>query len=297
MPYNIAVTSGLWGIQRPQWLLGLAKKMSSVTTYGVNWVQADIETSSTAELFEPNFVDGIVRAKDDLGINWGMHGELGSTMAWESAVGLFWVVSHRKLHQYLDQLYQKFVKPGRKKYRPAFIDFHISNDITMGFLLDRFRRAGYLTVDFNGREDWSKLIDKHRDLEEWFTKNVLPVILAREVPTLNLRDIKQYEESQRYAWWKEITSQTHGVGRILIEEIAYIIIAKYLELKKNDPYEPLWKIFFPTINSMGDLEKKWGKKLIDPVTGEFYLHPDIVAMVGERYIIGHFETPIQDVLY
>src|SRR2546428_3605485 len=165
MPYEIAVTSGLWSIERPPSLLGLAKKMSSITTYGVNWVQADMETYSTAELFEPDFVSGIIRAKDDLGINWGMHGELGQLMAWESALGLFWVTSHRKLHQYLDQIYEKFIKPGRKKYRPSYIDFHISNDITIGFLVERFRRAGYLTVDFNGSEDWTHLIKSVEGLQ------------------------------------------------------------------------------------------------------------------------------------
>lgn len=89
--------------------------------------------------------------------------------------------------------------------------------------------------------------------------------------------------------WLEYSRMRFTAGSISDEEVAYAIIAKYLELKRNDPNEPLWKLFFGE-KTMKELENEWKKPLINVNTNEIYLHPDIIAMVGCRYIIGHFQT-------
>ncbi len=89
--------------------------------------------------------------------------------------------------------------------------------------------------------------------------------------------------------WLEYSSLRYTKGSITDEEVAYSIVAKYLELKRDDPNEPLWKLFFGE-KTIEQLEVEWGKKLIDLQTKEIYLHPDVIAMIGSRYIMGHFEA-------
>ncbi|MBI2545371.1 MAG: hypothetical protein HYW22_02105 [Candidatus Aenigmarchaeota archaeon] len=95
--------------------------------------------------------------------------------------------------------------------------------------------------------------------------------------------------------WLEYSRMRFNRGAITDEEVAYAVITKYLELKRNDPKEPLWKLFFgdKTIDEMeGKIgeKKKWEKPLINIDTNEIYLHPDVIAMVACRYILGHFDS-------
>jgi hypothetical protein len=376
--YRLAVASGFYigpGTAPPELVLGLGTKVSSITTYGVRVVQADIQVTSTAELFDPMLLDQIAAAVDRLGIEWAMHGEIGQHVAFESAIQVLWNISHRKLHQYLDLFYERFVQPKKEKYLPTYVNFHISNMSTIGYIIERFRYAGLLTVDFHGNANWKEFLDKEPALKEWFLDNVLYIIFLREaaifgteeeiedrliweaataggaLPSkfLNLivklipnvaaklekKDTELIEEMQKYIerrvepsevvrrllqaeiqqrrkeleikkaikeivyeYWATIAATRFGYGAIPIEEVAYAIVAKYLELHKDDPKEPLWKLFFKD-KTLKDLEEEWGKppkKLVDKETGTVYLHPDIVAMVAARYIIGHFETNLESVL-
>ncbi len=98
-----------------------------------------------------------------------------------------------------------------------------------------------------------------------------------------------------YKSWLDLTALRNLRGAVSYEEWAYAIVAKYLEFKKDDPKEPLWKSFFGS-KSMDDLEAEWTTpektiKLFDKYRGTVNLMPDIVAMVAARYIIGHFNKP------
>jgi len=312
MAYKIAVSSGLYRIAQDLNLLGLGRKVTSVATYGVNYVQADVENPS--EFVEPNFVEQIKHAKDGLGIEWGLHGEIDQTVAFEVALEILWKQAQRRLHQYLDLLYEKFIENKMNDYRPSYIDFHVSQFPVIGFIVERYRFAGYVTVDFNGKSDWSELLEKEPKLLQWFKESgLLETLLSREIAIRRIEEwkeiiSKEFEEKTKrkptdqeiydliYKEWIATTSRSHGRGSIPIEDFAYVIVAKYLEIKKNDPSEPLWKLFFGN-KSMSDLEKDWGKKIYDHQKGEVYLHPDLTAMVASRYIIGHFKAePLKEYL-
>ncbi|MBI2542650.1 MAG: hypothetical protein HYW24_00470 [Candidatus Aenigmarchaeota archaeon] len=347
MPYEIAMSSGLGSIGRDPNLMGIGKKIPSILTYGLNVVQVDLETFTTAELFEPEVENLVKRFVDDLKIKWVMHGEIGQSVAFETALQQVWRQAHRKLHQYMDSLYDKFVKPkDMKKYLPGYIDFHISNMMSIGYFAERFRVAGVPMLDFNGNNSWTELLDKNQKLKDWFKKEILLLVYGREVPiaVTSTEDVKERirfnmmrEIFQRYAdehreeinriaqelsargiqptenalmqeffnrhhelrpseeqvldsiyrEWEEATAIRYVRGAITDEELAYVVIAKYLEFSKNDPKEPLWKLFFGD-KAMGDLEAQWKTKKLVNKNGEIYLDPEIVAIVAIRYIFGHF---------
>ncbi len=350
MAYHLTVSSGLGSIGRDPNLMGLGKKVPSILTYGVDTVQADMETYTSAELFEPEVEHLIKRFIDDLGIKWVMHGEIGQTVAFETALQQVWRQAHRRLHQYMDALYGKFIKPKKMSgYLPGYIDFHISNMMSIGYFAERYRLAGIPMLDFKGRNSWSHLLDENPDLKQWFKRDILLFVYGREVPIaitsteevfnrfrerLTVDNVQRYMDVHKeevnkiaeelasggiqptfealmrelvkrhpelvpgndqildgiYREWEQATAIRFVKGAITDEELAYAVIAKYLELKKNDPNEPLWKMYFQD-RSMADLEEKWApKKLIDRATGEIYLDPEIVAMVATRYVLGHFEV-------
>jgi len=322
MTYEIGVSTGWWSIARTEDLLGLAKKLSNITTFGVKYAQVDFE--SVAEFREPEVVRKIKQLIDSLGIKWGAHGEIGEFMAWESALEVIWKQSHRRLHQYLDTIYENFIKSGYQDYRPEYINFHSSNLPTIGLFVERYRYAGHLTVDFKGNADWDKFLREgiekdpaKKALFDWFKHNLLYFLIGREsgVAMMSVEDIKRHianyavtkekiagEELLKdeeklleygYEMWVDLSRLRFAKGSITQEEIAYLIVARYLYEKRNDPSEPIWKLFFGE-KSWEDLEKEWEingapVKMIDLEKGMINLMPEIVAAVACRYIIGHFQ--------
>lgn len=185
--YEIGVTSGWYGIAKSRDLLGMANKIAAVATQGANYVQVDFE--NTSEFVEPDVIDRLRQVVEDLKMKWGAHGEIGELMGWEGAMEVIWIQSHRRLHQYLDGLYDYFVKgknqrPGKDyfKYRPQYLNFHASNLHPIGLFVERFRYAGHVQMDFNGKENWEDLLNdpKNKKLKRWFQKNILFYIYARE---------------------------------------------------------------------------------------------------------------------
>ena len=337
MPYKIGISTGWWSIAKVPELLGLGRKLGSITTYGVNYAQVDFE--STAEFMEPEVVKKIKRIVDSLGIRWGAHGEIGEYMAWESALEIIWKQSHRRLHQYLDAIYENFIKSGYDSYKPEYINFHASNMPSIGMFVERFRYMGHITVDFTGKPDWDEFLKKDletdpakKNLFNWFKHNLLFFLIGREagIAFTSLDDIKKHiiayaieqeikeelktkpsltkEEQEEianritkkltesedellergYEMWLELTRLRYAQASISQEEIAYLIIARYLYEKRNESREPLWKLFFGD-KKWEDLEKEWNRKIIEFEKGLIHLMPEVVAMVSARYIIGHFE--------
>lgn len=354
MPYNIAVTSGLWSIARGRDLAGIKAKISQVLTQGVNSIQVDLD--SVSELTEPGIEDTIRRFVDDLGVKWVMHAEIIEETALETAMQTTWRHSQRRLHMYLDTMYEKFVKKGLKKLLPEYVNFHISIMMSMGYFGERYRIAGMPMVTLDGEYDWfTKFlnIDENAELIDWFRKEMVMIVIGREAPVaatptelkdrsrhkiayknfqnmesenpsefgrrvqefqrnnnrqVNPNDIedlkkivgepnKEDVDNDLVNLWLEYSRMRYNKGAITDEEVAYAIIAKYLELKRNDPKEPLWKLFFGN-KTIDELEteldkngrKMWEKPLINIDTNEVYLHPDVIAMVACRYILGHFDS-------
>ena len=348
MSYKIGVSSGWWSITKSEELLGLARKLGSATTYGVNFVQVDFE--SIAEFQEPDVVRNIKRMVDTLQMEWGMHGEIGETMALDCALEVLWKRSHMRLHQYLDAIYYKFIlEEDYREYIPKFIVFHASIMPTIAMIVERFRYAGNLTVDLQGELDWINFITREEKLKKWVEDSGLLYFLIgresalalgsideikdriaewaigkeaekeevkkriqerveelmksgipqREGVSIALEEIKKEirenpNKLNEYAWrfFREVTKIRFVEGAISYEDVAYLIVARYLFEKREDPKEPLWKLFFPDYCD----EKGWDRlqsekfkiNFFDLQKGEVRLPPEIVAIVASRYIIGHF---------
>ena len=384
--YIVGVSSGMYGIAHDTTIgLGFGTKMQQITTYGVRFVMVNMETATSTEFFDPELVAKLKISIDNLNIDWGIHGEIGEHVALESALEIRWKQSHRRLHQYLDYLYEFFVKDPQmgKKYLPKFVNIHISNSASLAYIVERGRFIRQFTVDFKGRFDWTQLLEEVPELKKWFKENLIGGMeIARTgLPSLGM-EAQQYwmlpisqefierisqrrgavrfhletgryeaaapeeqsriraeqrelarrqEEAERlvrqrleelkkmkpdewvtladrldpetkellieylYNFWIAFGAAEYGRGVIQNEDMAYMLMAKYLEFKKDDPKEPIWKIFFGD-KSIADLEKDWGRPLIDPKTRYIFMHPDIVAAVGIRYIIGHFETEVGGII-
>jgi hypothetical protein len=193
MSYKIGVSSGWWGIAKSEELLGLARKIGSTATYGVNFVQVDFE--SVAEFQEPDIVKNIKRLIDTLQVDWGMHGEIGEMMALESALEILWRHSHRRLHQYLDTIYLKFwVEGDYREYIPRYIVFHASNTLTIAMIVERYRYAGQMTVTPFGDANWAEFISKNKGLKEWVEKSNLLYFLIGKESALGFISIEEIKD-------------------------------------------------------------------------------------------------------
>lgn len=384
--YIVGVSTGMWGIAHdPSIGLGFGSKIQQITTYGVKFVMVNMETTTSTEFFDPELVAKLRIAIDNLNIDWGIHGEIGDHVALESALEINWKQSHRRLHQYVDYLYEFFVKDKEMgaKYLPKFVNMHIANSTSLAFIVERYRVSRQITVDFKGRFDWTTLLEEEAMLKKWFKDTLMGGIEISRVglPSLGVEaqqyymspvfqefinrvserraggrfslesgrfeaatpeeqarlqaETKRLEEQEKqrqqfvkqrleelkkmkpddwitladrmppedkellveylYNFWMAFGAAEYGRGTIQNEDLAYVIVAKYLEFKRDDPKEPVWKLFFGD-KSMQDLEKEWERALIDPKTKYIFLHPDIVAAVSIRYILGHFEAKVGGII-
>lgn len=255
MSYIIGVSSGWWGVARSDELLGLSSKIGSTATYGVNFVQVDFE--SIAEFQEPDVIKEIGKLLTTLQIDWGMHGEIGENLALESALEVVWKRSHRRLHQYLDTIYYRFFvedKEGKlRNYLPKYIAFHASNLPTISMVVERYRYAGHITVDFNGNVNWllffededPELREAKKRAKKWFFESELVYLLiAREsgVAFMSLEEVKR-RVLERAIEKKRI--ELGKTGSLTQEEVEQIIRSLTPEDIENTAWE-----YFEEISSL-----------------------------------------------
>ncbi len=115
MVYTIGVSSGWWGIAKTPDLLGLGYKAMSAATYGVNFVQLDIESPS--EFMEPLLEQQLAIAREDLGLNYGIHGEFDLKM--EHAVKDIYDIYHERLIDHIR---------GAVRTKSSYMHFHASSE-------------------------------------------------------------------------------------------------------------------------------------------------------------------------
>ncbi|MBI4176899.1 MAG: hypothetical protein HY516_00875 [Candidatus Aenigmarchaeota archaeon] len=115
MVYTIGVSSGWWGIAKTPDLLGLGFKAMSAATYGVDFVQLDIESPS--EFMEPLLEQQLTIAREDLGLNYGIHGEFDLKL--EHAVKDIWDIFHERLIDHIR---------GAVRTKTSYMHFHASSE-------------------------------------------------------------------------------------------------------------------------------------------------------------------------
>ncbi len=96
MVYKVGISSGWWNIGKDPALMGLAQKAGSFgATAGVQFNQVDLDT--ILEFLEPDLERKFKRNVKELGIEVGLHAEIGEMIALESAQRRFWERGHERL--------------------------------------------------------------------------------------------------------------------------------------------------------------------------------------------------------
>lgn len=157
MPYKIGISTGWWQIAKAPELLGMHLKAAYAATAGVTFAQIDLET--TAEFFTPDIEVDVKRIQRDLGIEIGLHGEIGASAALESSLRKTWEQSHVRL-----------VETVKRSAELGFtyVNLHWSSNAQLAFEEDRYWIQGYFypVVSFDGEPLWtlcekSELVKKH----------------------------------------------------------------------------------------------------------------------------------------
>lgn len=140
MVYKVGISTGWWRIAKTPELLGMAAKIAYGVTAGVTFVQVDLET--TSEFLEPGLKSQVERVKG-LGMEVGVHAELGEVMALESAEWRLWDQSQRRLCETLKHAADLGF---------LYVNVHMSTKPQLLHEEARFRVFGYQypVVSFNG---------------------------------------------------------------------------------------------------------------------------------------------------
>jgi len=133
MPYKIGVSSGWWGFDKPGELLGIPMKIGSFgATLGTTFIQVDLET--TSEFFEPNLKQKLMRYKKELGMELGLHGEIGELMGLESGQRRIWEQSHLRLCETVK---------NAAELEMVFVNIHMSQSVQLWQEEERMKPFGH----------------------------------------------------------------------------------------------------------------------------------------------------------
>jgi len=161
MPYKVGISTGWWRIAKAPELLGMAAKIAYGATAGVTFVQVDLET--TSEFLEPG-LDYQVKRVNELGMEVGVHAEIGEVMALESAEWRLWDQSQRRLCETLRHAADLgFI----------YVNIHLSTKPQLLHEESRFRVFGYQfpVVSFDGKP-LSTICDKIPEAKSVAIKNL-----------------------------------------------------------------------------------------------------------------------------
>ncbi len=229
MPYKVGISSGWWHIDRPPELLGLATKVGSFGgTVGCQFIQADLET--TSEFFEPRLKTNLMRAKKELGLEVGLHAEIGELMALESAERRLWDQSHLRLLETIK---------NAADFGMIYVLVHTSNRPQLMFLEAQYRVTGYFypVVSFDGQPLYTAC-EKNENVKKAAKRHL------RGVESVILHDNEEgYNEYLR--WRAEIEKEE--------------INKQYAELNKNEMYRALKKAGDPRADAMEAQARQTGE--------------------------------------
>jgi len=143
MPYKVGVSAGWWKIARDPTLLGLAQKVAGFgATAGAQFIQADLDT--TAEFYEPDLKEQMRRAREKMGLEVGLHGEVGELMSLDSAEKRLWEQSHQRLIETVKNSVDMGIK---------YVNIHLSQRPHLSFTESQQRVFGHQfpVVSFDGQ--------------------------------------------------------------------------------------------------------------------------------------------------
>ncbi|MBI2579847.1 MAG: hypothetical protein HYW27_03020 [Candidatus Aenigmarchaeota archaeon] len=131
--YKVGISSGFWNIAKDPNLLGLAQKAGGFgATGGIQFNQVDMETIS--EFQEPRLKENMKKVVKDLGIEVGLHGEIGEMSGFESAQRKIWEQVHLRLVQTLK---------NAAELGFIYVNYHLSTNLQVQQEEDRLKFFGH----------------------------------------------------------------------------------------------------------------------------------------------------------
>ncbi len=288
--YTIGVSSGMFKIpsqdKEKEEIINIMKKIFWGATKGVNFTQIDIE--SIAEFNEP-FLQENIRKIRELGLKFGIHSETAATtgihtMPLDSALAEDYIRAHDRLIKHLE---------GAEKIGAEYVLTHASESTPI--ILIASKAQPKRLVDFYGRP-LSEFLEQHPEILDWtIKKHNLSEIFMK---AYHMRRFEEFVERELNEWKrqnpdKELSKDVEeSIKKSVentfkqellnfvnsndltesVEKLAYYIIAKYMEMKKDE----LW------VNIVGN-------KKIDDIWDNYQ---EWVPAVAAKYIWGHF-NPVE----
>jgi sugar phosphate isomerase/epimerase len=230
MPYKVGVSAGWWSIAKDPALLGMAQKiMGWGATAGCQFIQVDLDT--TAEFYEPELNQQVRRAKEKMGMQVGLHAEVGEMMALDSAEKRLWDQSHLRLCETVKH---------SAELGMIYVNLHLSNRPMLSFVEAQQRVVGYQfpVVSFDGTPLTTLTIDNPK------TKSMAVTHMSdyiRRSPTV--RESYQAIEKEKYKdfdkrvndMMEQIKKEGKEVDISSIRNYVTGIIRKEIEDEVNNP--------------------------------------------------------------
>jgi hypothetical protein len=273
MPYKVGVSAGWWSIAKDPALLGMAQKiMGWGATAGCSFIQVDLDT--TAEFYEPELNKQIKQAKEKMGMEVGLHAEVGEMMALDSAEKRLWDQSHLRLCETVKH---------SAELGMIYVNLHLSNRPMLSFVESQQRVVGYQfpAVSFDGRPI-TTITEGHEKTKEMAKKHISKYIT--EGPTWDAEVEKL--EKEKYAELdkkvEQVMQEEAKKGRPVDEASARNFVSRLIdnEIYKIKTGKEFWY-------------KVWVKLGIDEYSK--YLLED--GEFGAYHIVGAYMKEIGDPLW
>ena len=162
--YKVGISSGFWNIAKDPNLLGLAQKAGGFgATGGIQFNQVDMETIS--EFQEPRLKENMKKIVKDLGIEIGLHGEIGETSGFESAQRKTWEQVHYRL---------TWTLKNAAELGFIYINYHLSTNVQLQQEEDRLKPFGHTVqvVAPNG-SIFADYVRGHKDAKKFATDHLV----------------------------------------------------------------------------------------------------------------------------
>ncbi len=241
MTYYAGFSTGWWHINKSPELVGLASKIGYGATFGVDYLQIDLETIQ--EFIEPYMEYQVDRVRKELGLKVGLHALIGENDALEKGDRKVWDASHK---------HAVVTVKRASELKFEFINFHLSLTPQLIMQEAQLRPFGhqYQVVGPDGRPfyilgdsfaetknfilDWlpNQFAD-HEVIQNYLKKKAEGVEKNRKQTVEHA--IKQWKNSPEYRNLKELIRQElirKGVAVNELDELVKSNIDKYEDQKR-----------------------------------------------------------------
>ena len=302
MTYKVGISSGFWNIAKDPNLLGLAQKAGGFgATGGIQFNQVDLETIS--EFTEPRLKENIAKIKKDLGLELGLHGEIGETAGFESAIRKTWEQVHYRL---------AYTLKNAAEMGFIYVNYHLSTNLQVQQEEDRLKSfghqyqvvspAGIPLADFirdktQTKEFAGKLIINPSFSIDAETRDKYTKILEEKAEKEVAAEVENFRNGEDFRKTKEAYEEYVRSGRITQEEARRRIeneIENYRTDQRRRKFSEIQqKLGLSRDDSHGDPEiiyKMWGESQF----GKYFVN---FGEIGAYWLIARYMIEIGDPMW